>query len=396
MRKILVADLSPQNTLVARTVTVGESATHMLPKKKILVAACTLCSGSVAKVLFDVIQGTPDYHFLIWIASGQEQLSIATARRCLDDLRPDWPDNFHFLRSNYQVDKLAVDIKFTFLNLYTDDTWYMPFSMENDIPIVTFSHSVSYFEDYPFVSNPRSPKVVWQRKAYLLATKIICWSKLEKTFISRFLPIVSHKIEIVPLCQRTPEGTNSRPTLPVGRKLKVLFAGRPLAKRKGFEFLATALRELAAKGHEVELTVADAFTDSTELAKIRFSDLLDSITVRWLHDLSGDEMRRAYQSVHVVIVPSLYDSWCKVVTEAIAEGTPVIATDATGSMEYFPCDEVVRVKAGDCRAIVDAVEHLISDYPSHLAATRKARERLRTEFTLQKHAARLRQAIGLD
>jgi len=339
--------------------------------------------------------GDSHHHFLIWVAPGQERISGTTLRRCWEDLGGEWPENFSFLTSGREAAMAASEVQSTFVHLYTADSWYMPFSLEREIPIVTFSHSVSYFEEYPFVSSPLAAKVVWQRRAFLFASKIICWSNLEKELISRFMPVVREKIVVVPLCQRTPEATQERGGSPGGGRLKVLFAGRPLAKRKGFEYLALALQELARKGYDIHLTVADAFTNAAALAKLRFSDVLDGVAVRWLRDLERETMRRAYRSAHVVIIPSLYDSWCKVLTEAIAEGTPVIATDATGATEFFGYDEVPRVKAGDSGAIVGAVERLISDYPGCLAATEKARDRLRTELTLEKHAGRLREAVGL-
>lgn len=396
MRKIVVADASLENDMVTSLLVEQDGAAEVPTRKKILVAAGSLCPGSVARVLFDVILGIPDYHFLIWVAPGQEKTSIATAEQCLENLGVEWLSNVHFLRSSRQAEMLSPEIKATFVNLFTEDSWYMPLSLERGIPIITFSHSVSYFEDYPFVSNPLAPKVVWQRRAYLLATKIICWSHLEKEFISRFLPVVREKIEVIPLCQGIAEEVNRPRTSPRGRALTVLFAGRPLARRKGFEHLASAARELAARGCQIRLAVADAFTNAEKLARIRFADLLDGIAVKWLRDLNQEEMRTLYQSVDVVVVPSVYDSWCKVVTEAIAEGTPVIATDGTGAAEFFSHDEVPRVRAGDSKALVHAIECLVSNYPDRLAATQRARDRLKAELTLEKHAARLRQVIGLD
>ena len=395
MRKILVADLSSDNTIASSSVVDQDEKSQPRPRDKILVAAGSLCRGSVAKVLFDIIMGIPDYHFLIWVAPGQENVSIATAQNCLDNLGVEWLDNVNFLRDSRQADALAPEIKATFVNLFTDDAWYLPFSLQRGILIATFSHSVACFEDYPFVSNPLASKVVWQRRAYLLATKIICWSHLEKEFISRFLPVVREKIEVIPLCQSVPEESHRSRTLPRGGTLEVLFAGRPLAKRKGFEYLASALRELAAKGYSIALTVADAFTNAEKLARARYADLLEGIAVKWLRDLDRQQMRRLYQSVHLVVIPSVYDSWCKVLTEAIAEGTPVLTTDATGAAEFFTPEEVPRVKAGDSKALGCALESLVSDYPGRLAATQRARDRLKAELTLGKHAAMLRQAIGL-
>jgi len=395
-RNVVVADVLSRHRVACGIRELEGGALRSRPGKRILVAAGALCPGSVAKVVFDIVAGLSDYYFHIWVEPEQERFSLDSIRRCLTDLAPQVPSNFELITSREKVKTLAPKIRSTFVNLFATDNWFMAFSLKRGIPIVTFSHSVCYFEDFPFVSNPLSPKVVWQRRAYLLADKIVCWSNLEKELISRFLPIVRAKIRVVPLCQRMPTATRVRQTPPSRNDLKVLFAGRPLAKRKGFEYLVVALRKLAAKGYDIELTVADAFTHADRLAQVKFSCALKRMKVRWLRDLDRKEMRRAYQRAHVVVVPSLYDSWCKVVTEAIAEATPVITTDATGVTEYFPCHEVPRVKAGDSMAIVTAIEHLLSDYQSQLDAVEKARQRLKAEFTLEKHSSRLKKALGLE
>ena len=320
---------------------------------------------------------------------------METLGRCLGELGEHWPENFNFFTLPSRVETFADEIAATFFHLPTDEDWFMRFSLGRRVPAVVFSHSVSYFEEYPFVSSPSAPKVVWQRRAFLLANKIVCWSHLEKEMISRFLPIVEDKIEVVPLYQRISDDATTRRSPPKGRHLRVLFAGRPLAKRKGFEYLAMALQKLAEKGCRIELTVADAFTDTTELAKLKFSHRLGEIETTWLCNLRWERMRQLYQSSHVVVIPSLYDSWCKVLTEAIAEGTPVIATEATGATEFFSPDEVRRVKAGDADAIADALEHLIAEYPHILAATGEARNRLRSELTAERYGNGLRRAAQL-
>jgi len=395
-RNVVVADVLSRHRVACGIREIEGGALRSRPGKRILVAAGALCPGSVAKVVFDIVAGLSDYYFHIWVEPGKERFSLHAARRCLADFGPETPSNFEIVSSRDRIRMLAPEIRATFLNLFTSDSWFMPFSLERGIPIVTFSHSVCYFEEFPFSSNPLAPKVAWQRRAYILADKIVCWSNIERQLISRFLPIVSEKIKVVPLCQKLPKVVPVGRTRPSKGDLRVLFAGRPLAKRKGFEYLVNALRELAAKGCDVELTVADAFTNAARLAQFRFSEALRGIEVRWLSDLERKEMRRAYRHAHVVVAPSLYDSWCKVVTEAIAEATPVITTDAAGVTEYFPCDEIPRVKAGDSKEIAIAIEHLLSDYESHLNASEKARERLKAEFTLEKQSSRLRKALGLE
>lgn len=395
MKKIVVAEIGSPEGMAARTLLTDEETAEAPRKNKILVAAGIFPPGSVAEVVLDTIRAMPDYHFLVWVRRREKEAAMETLRRCLGELGEQWPENFNFFTSPSRVEAFADEIAASFFHLPTDEDWFMRFSLVRRIPAVVFSHSVSYFEEYPFVSSPSAPKVVWQRRAFLLANKIVCWSNLEKEMISRFLPIVGDRIEVVPLYQRISDDAPTHRPPPQGRRLKILFAGRPLAKRKGFEYLAMALQKLAEKKYRIALTVADAFTDTTELAKLKFSDRLGEIETTWLCNLRWERMRQLYQSSHVVVIPSLYDSWCKVLTEAIAEGAPVIATEATGATEFFSPDEVPRVKAGDADAIAEALEHLIADYPRFLAASENAQDRLRQELTPKRYAKSLSGATGL-
>ena len=56
-----------------------------------------------------------------------------------------------------------------------------------------------------------------------------------------------------------------------------------------------------------------------------------AVHVAYLGYLKPDEVTRELGSADVLVVASRYDGWAVVVEEAMAQGTPVIASDAVGA-----------------------------------------------------------------
>jgi glycosyltransferase involved in cell wall biosynthesis len=56
-----------------------------------------------------------------------------------------------------------------------------------------------------------------------------------------------------------------------------------------------------------------------------------SSNVTYLGFLEPDDVRKELRSADILVVPSRYDGWAVVVEEAMAEGTPVIASDGVGA-----------------------------------------------------------------
>jgi glycosyltransferase involved in cell wall biosynthesis len=101
-------------------------------------------------------------------------------------------------------------------------------------------------------------------------------------------------------------------------------------ERKGLDIL---LRAIATMPGDLQsrliLRVAGLNALPTELEGI--DGIAPSTEVAYLGFLEPHDIRKELSSVDVLIVPSRYDGWAVVVEEAMAEGTPVIASDRVGA-----------------------------------------------------------------
>src|SRR6185436_2763874 len=112
----------------------------------------------------------------------------------------------------------------------------------------------------------------------------------------------------------------------------VLFAAGRLVRKKGFEYLIDALRTVDGRA---QLVLAGAGDLDAELrARAAAAGVADR--VRFLGDVTQDAVASWFAAADVAVVPSVRDESGNVdglpntVLEALASGTPVVATPAGG------------------------------------------------------------------
>jgi len=138
-------------------------------------------------------------------------------------------------------------------------------------------------------------------------------------------------IEIIPYLIDTDQFTPK----PNNRLRKsVLFVGR-VEKRKGADVLLRAIPLVLAKHPDCEFffvgQVTDELRDQAEAAPA---------AARFLSFKPRNELVDLYQHASVCVVPSLWDNSPNVIYEAMACGTPVIATDVGGIPELVDHGEL--------------------------------------------------------
>jgi glycosyltransferase involved in cell wall biosynthesis len=199
-----------------------------------------------------------------------------------------------------------------------------------------------------------------------LATRVVVAS----TFTKRTLtgsPCTA-QIDVVPY--GAPSAIFDKVSKP-SRRLKVLFAGS-LGQRKGLSYLLKAVESLK---DGVELTLLGRKV-------IEGCAPLDSAVRahRWIPTLSHNAVLREMHNHDVLVLPSLFEGFGLVILEAMAQGTPVIATDHTAGPDVIEDGKdgfMVPIRSAE--AISEKLDLLASDREKlmsmKLAARQKAQSR---------------------
>jgi glycosyltransferase involved in cell wall biosynthesis len=176
---------------------------------------------------------------------------------------------------------------------------------------------------------------------------------------------------------------------------EILAVGR-LVEKKGFHVLLEAIRLLRAGGRTVRCRIIGGGEEHANLAaQIATCGLGDAVTLDG--PLPQAEVIAAMRTAAVLACPCIVgrdgnrDGMPTVLLEAMALGTPCVATDVTGIPEIVRDGETgLCVAEGDPEALAAALVRLLDDHALRQRVSHTARELVEREFDLVQNAARLR------
>ncbi len=179
------------------------------------------------------------------------------------------------------------------------------------------------------------------------------------------------------------DGVDTSVFRPLGlerRPRSVLFVGNSDDRNKGARYLLEAARILRDRGVEFHLTFKDRL--DAEMAPRMIADLGIGDRVTFLGRLPVDELARLYNTSELLVSPSLYEGFGLPAAEAMACGTPVIATTAGAFPEVIADGETgVLVPPADARALADAIESMLGDAPGRAAMGAAGVRRIEQHFS---------------
>jgi len=144
------------------------------------------------------------------------------------------------------------------------------------------------------------------------------------------------------------------------RPNSLLYVGNSDDRNKGARYLLEAAKILADRGIDFHLTFKDRLDAEMAPRMIRELGIEDRVT--FLGRLPIDELARLYNQAELLVSPSLYEGFGLPAAEAMACGTPVIATTAGAFPEVIADGETgVLVPPADARALADAIQSMLSD-----------------------------------
>jgi D-inositol-3-phosphate glycosyltransferase len=151
----------------------------------------------------------------------------------------------------------------------------------------------------------------------------------------------------------------------------ILFVGR-IEPLKGIDHLLHAIARIVERQPELREGLCmpiigggiDRIHEDDEMVRLR--ELRERLgigdVVTFLGSKNQDTLQYYYSAAEMVVMPSDYESFGMVALEAMACGTPVIASDV-GGLAFLVKDERTgyRIPAGDIEALADRISHLLTD-----------------------------------
>ncbi|MEU9691033.1 glycosyltransferase family 4 protein [Amycolatopsis japonica] len=187
-------------------------------------------------------------------------------------------------------------------------------------------------------------------------------SRASRAAIGREMGVPDDRIHVVPLAADT-RIFRPRPEIPrvPGRVVATASADEPL---KGLEHLLAAWDRI-----EGELVIVGKPKPDGPAARA-LARLGPGADVRFVSGLTDDELARLLCSAEIACIPSLFEGFSLPAAEAMACGTPVVATTG-GALPEVVGDAGILVPPGDVPALAEALTKVLGD--EHLRADLAAR-----------------------
>ena len=136
-----------------------------------------------------------------------------------------------------------------------------------------------------------------------------------------------------------------------------------LIPRKGHELIIAALADLP----DARLLIAGSGPMRAELERVAEEKGLAS-RVRFLGEIAHDALTDAYRAADIFVLASSREGWANVLLEAMACGTPVVATNVNGTPEVVQDPKLgVLVQERSAPALAQAIKQLRALSPDRRA-----------------------------
>jgi len=146
-----------------------------------------------------------------------------------------------------------------------------------------------------------------------------------------------------------------------------------LTPRKGQDLLVQALARLSDRQWHCALAGSDQ-RDPKFASQVK--DLIREYGLEDRVELTGEldehQLRARYQQASVCVLPSHYEGYGMVVTEALARGLPLLATTGGALADTVPSQAALKIPPGDVDALYVALERWLDDPALRQRLTRQA------------------------
>ena len=205
------------------------------------------------------------------------------------------------------------------------------------VPLIAMFHTLGELKRRLHVGKPEPAcRIEIEREVAQGADCIVCASDHEKQALAEIYGADAHRIAVVPcgvdLDRFQPlDKESARSALGLNGERMILFVGR-VEPLKGVDILLTAAARLNEEPEYRVLIVGGDGNATDEMDHLR--DLSEGLgiaeRVSFVGPVGHDRLPLYYNAADVCVVPSYYESFCLVALEAMACGTPVVASRVGG------------------------------------------------------------------
>lgn len=259
------------------------------------------------------------------------------------------------------------------------------------VPIIALVHHPLGYE--PGLPEERAEQLIASERAALkFARRVIVTSPFTKRLLTEAFKVPPDLITVaMPGTELAERASGSGP----GRQLRLLSVGS-ITPRKGYPILVEALAPLS--GLNWRLTIVGP----QDRDRAAFAELQAAIARQRLDDrieltgaLDRQQIAEAYAGADVFVLPSLFEGFGMVLTEAMACGLPIVCTTGGAAAETVPDDAALKVPPGAVGPLREALRQVICDADLRRrladASWRAAQQLPRWEETAHRIAAVIRE-----
>jgi glycosyltransferase involved in cell wall biosynthesis len=141
-----------------------------------------------------------------------------------------------------------------------------------------------------------------------------------------------------------------------------------LIERKGHHHIIRALKDMP----DTDLLIAGGGPDRAALEELAAGERVSG-RVRFLGSVDQAKLCEIYNAADALVLASSREGWANVLLEAMACGTPVVASAVWGTPEVVAAPEAgVLMPSLDPEGVAQGVRELFKNYPDHQATRRYA------------------------
>jgi len=241
------------------------------------------------------------------------------------------------------------------------------------VPLVQMFHTLAAMKNGAGVVAEREPalRLAEERRIVRAADRLVAANAIERAGLVNAYGADASRVAVIPCGVDTDlfrggDAAIARDVLGVARGPLLLYVGR-IAPIKGLETLLDALGCLRGRGIGARLVVVGGETDEPVDAheagvRRRVTTLGLANAVTFVGAQPQERLRDWYVAADVIVLPSYYESFGMVALEAMACGSPVVAS-RVGGLQTTVRDGVtgLLVPEGDPCALADTIARVLAD-----------------------------------